>query len=137
MKRFLIAPAVGAGKRAGQWVGPDQVSMWSKANPGGYRLKVPHPVVEVGLGRMVRDAGTGHRPWLLLLSVVIFPITFLVTSLRWHWLLGALEIYLSLGRTFVLNMVGASITRSCPARPVGTCSRRITCRSTRPTARGR
>lgn len=119
VKRFLIVPPGGAANAPGQWVGAGQVSMWSRSNPGGYQLKVPHPVVEVGLGRMVRDAGTGHRPWLLLLAVVIFPITFLVTSLRWHWLLGALEIYLSLGRTFVLNMVGAFYNTFMPGSTGG------------------
>jgi uncharacterized protein (TIRG00374 family) len=119
VKRFLIVPAGGTAGAPGQWVGADHVVKWSKANPHGYQLKVPHPVVEVGLGRMVRDAGTGHRPWLLLLSVVIFPITFLVTSLRWHWLLGALEIDLSLGRTFVLNMVGAFYNTFMPGSTGG------------------
>ena len=116
VNRFLVAPTVGG---PGQWVTPAHVSMWSPSNTGGYQLKVPHPLVEVGLGRMVRDAGTGHRPWLLVLAVVIFPITFLVTSIRWHWLLGALGINISLARTFTLNMVGAFYNTFMPGSTGG------------------
>lgn len=94
--RFLIKPSA---EGAPEWKSPAQVV--------DYKLKVPHPLVEVGIGRMVRDAASGSKPWLLVLSVLIFPITYIVTSIRWHELLKALEIYLPLGRTFVINMVGA------------------------------
>jgi hypothetical protein len=106
--RLLVANPPGS---PGTWITPAQAP--------GYTLKVPHPLVEVGLGRMVRDAGTGNRPWLLVLAVVIFPITFLVTSVRWHWLLEALEIYITLGRTFVLNMVGAFYNTFMPGSTGG------------------
>jgi uncharacterized membrane protein YbhN (UPF0104 family) len=108
VNRLLIANPPGG---AGTWITPAQAP--------GYKLKVPHPLVEVGLGRMVRDAGTGNRPWLLLLSVLIFPITFLVTSYRWHQLLAALEIAIPLGRTFVLNMVGAFYNTFMPGSTGG------------------
>ena len=108
VNRLLIANPPGS---PGTWITPAQTR--------GYQLKVPHPPVEVGLGRMVRDARTGDRPWLLLASIAIFPITFAVTSLRWHWLLGALQIHIPLARTFVLNMVGAFYNTFMPGSTGG------------------
>jgi uncharacterized protein (TIRG00374 family) len=96
VNRLLIAPAPGG---PGMWITP--------ALTTGYTLKVPHPLIESGIGRMIHDAASGHKPWLLLLAVVIFPITYIVTSFRWHQLLRALDIHLTLSRTFALNMVGA------------------------------
>jgi uncharacterized protein (TIRG00374 family) len=96
VNRLLIAPTATA---PGQWVTPAQVT--------GYTLKVPHPLVEIGIGRMIHDAASGNKPWLLLLSFLIFPITFIVTSFRWHQLLKAIDIHLTQARTFALNMVGA------------------------------
>jgi len=96
VNRLLIAPNSTA---PGQWVTPAQVT--------GYTLKVPHPLIEAGIGRMIHDAGSGNKPWFLVLSVGIFWITFVVTSFRWHQLLKALDIHLTLARTFALNMVGA------------------------------
>ena len=69
---------------------------------GGFRIKVPQPVVRVGLASMVREA----RPWLLVLSLAIFPITMLSTGLRWWRLMGPLGIDMRLGRAFTLNLVG-------------------------------
>src|SRR5262249_55251026 len=92
LNRFLVPTAP---RGSGVWLPTNQVF--------NYTLKVPHPVIEVGVGRMVRDAGTGNRPWLLILAVIIFPVTFIVTSIRWHALLKALEINLTLGRSFALN----------------------------------
>jgi uncharacterized protein (TIRG00374 family) len=108
VNRLLVAPTPGG---PGQWVTPGQVV--------GYRLKVPHPLVEIGVGRMLRDAASGNKPWLLVLAMVIFPITFVVTSFRWHQLLAALEIRLTLARTFVLNMVGAFYNTFMPGSTGG------------------
>lgn len=108
VSRFLVATGPGG---SGVWISPGAVF--------DYKLRVPHPVVEVGIGRMLRDAGTGYRPWLLVLSVLIFPITYIVTSIRWHWLLHALEIELSLARAFVLNMVGAFYNTFIPGSTGG------------------
>jgi uncharacterized protein (TIRG00374 family) len=96
VNRLLIAPSATA---PGQWITPAQVT--------GYTLKVPHPIIEAGIGRMLHDAASGNKPWLLLLAVIIFPITYIVTSFRWHQLLKALDIHLTISRTFALNMVGA------------------------------
>ncbi len=61
-----------------------------------------HPIVEIGVIRMVRQA----RPKWLAAALAIFPLTIIITSFRWHELLKALDIRLPVTRTFVLNMVG-------------------------------
>jgi uncharacterized membrane protein YbhN (UPF0104 family) len=81
----------------------------------GYRLAVPHPRVEVGVLSLYEKAS----PRLLVLAVLIFPVTFLLTSWRWHMLLRPLEIILTLGRTFVLNMVGAFYNTFMPGSTGG------------------
>jgi uncharacterized protein (TIRG00374 family) len=96
VERLLVVKE--AGHRP-EWVNPDEVA--------GYRLRFPHPIVEVGVGRMLRAASTGDKPWLLVLSVLIFPITFIVTSVRWFWLLRVVAIFIPLSRAFIINMVGA------------------------------
>jgi glycosyltransferase 2 family protein len=67
-----------------------------------YQITVPHPRVQVGVLRMVRQADIRY----IVAALAIFWITILITSARWHELLKALDIRLSLSRTFVLNMVG-------------------------------
>jgi uncharacterized protein (TIRG00374 family) len=108
VQQYLVADPAGGPNR---WVTPAQVF-----DP---RLKVPHPIVEVGIGRMIRAAASGNKPWLLILDVLIFPVTFAVTSFRWHRLLTALDIHLTLGRTFVLNMVGAFYNTFMPGSTGG------------------
>ena len=103
VNRFLIARKA---SDPAEWVPPQKV-IWRTRGGDGYELKVPHPLIEAGIGRMIHDAASGHKPWLLLLAVVIFPITYIVTSFRWHQLLKALDIHLTVARTFALNMVGA------------------------------
>ncbi len=68
----------------------------------GYRVTIPHPRVQIGVVRMVQGADLRF----FLAALLVMPITILITSVRWHELLKALEIRLTLGRTFVLNMVG-------------------------------
>ncbi len=80
-----------------------------------YEVKVPYPRVQVGILSMVR----GASPWLLVLAVVVFPITFIVTSFRWHELLKALDIHIGLWRTFVLNMVGSFYNTFMPGSTGG------------------
>ena len=46
---------------------------------GGFDLKVPQPLVRVGLASMVREA----QPVLLTLAILVFPITLIATGLRW------------------------------------------------------
>lgn len=81
------------GDSKGTWIAP----------PVDFHLDVPRPRVEVGIISMVQHA----NPWLLILAVVVFPITFIITSYRWDKLLQAIEIQMSLWRAFEINMVGA------------------------------
>ena len=82
---------------------------------GGYRVVVPYPLVDIGLDRLVRQADWRY----LLLSLLVLPFSYIVTSRRWHRLLEALEIHLSIGRTFVLNMVGAFYNTFMPGSTGG------------------
>jgi len=94
---FVIAPDPASPRsNVGQWVHASQLV-------DAYHVRVPYPRVETGLLTMIRQA----NGWLLLLAVLIFPVTFVVTSIRWDMLLRALDIRISLARAFVLNMVGA------------------------------
>jgi uncharacterized protein (TIRG00374 family) len=76
---------------------------WVDASGTDYQVTLPHPRVQIG----VRDLLAHARHWYLVLSLGIFPLTFVITSFRWHELLKALDIHLTPGRSFVLNMVGA------------------------------
>jgi glycosyltransferase 2 family protein len=94
-----------------KFIDPSQVA-------GGYALKVPYPRVDVGVARLLRQASQQNF-WLLVLAIAIFPITFIVTSYRWHELLKALDIHIGLMRTFTLNMVGAFYNTFMPGSTGG------------------
>jgi uncharacterized protein (TIRG00374 family) len=68
----------------------------------GFQLKVPQPLVRIGLRSMVRDA----RPVLLALAILVFPVTLIATGIRWWRLMQPLGIVMTLRRAYVLNMVG-------------------------------
>ena len=82
-----------------QWIAPQQL-----LTP--YDLKVPYPRVDIGVARLIRQASQKNL-WLLVLAIVVFPITCILTAFRWHELLKALDIRITLSLTFTLNMVGA------------------------------
>ncbi len=94
VRRFLVADGKTAPAR---WVPASAVV--------GYRTPKPYPHarVQMGLKRMAVNA----RPGLLWAALLVFPLTFVLTSYRWHELLAVLEIDLPFGRAFVLNMVGS------------------------------
>ncbi len=92
--RFLVADGRSAPAR---WVAPAQVVDYKTPRP------YPHSRELMGLGRMVRHA----NPLLLWAALLVFPLTFVLTSYRWHELLMPLEIDLPFRRAFVLNMVGS------------------------------
>lgn len=97
---------------------PDGPGRWiTRAQTVDYQLKVPHPLVEIGVATMVREAW--RQPSLLLLSVFIFPITFLLTSVRWHELLKALEIRIGPAKALVLTMVGSFYNTFMPGSTGG------------------
>ncbi|HEX2972251.1 MAG TPA: lysylphosphatidylglycerol synthase transmembrane domain-containing protein, partial [Tepidisphaeraceae bacterium] len=105
VRRLLVSdPATGKG----MWIAKEQVV-------GGYQLQVPRPRVDVGVLSMVKLAD----PTLLAGAVLIFPITFVVTSLRWNALLRVLGIRLTQARTFVLNMVGQFYSTFMPGSTGG------------------
>src|SRR5208282_818871 len=85
-----------------QWIDPAQAP--------AYKVHVPYPRVQVGLIHLVKRA----QP-----SLLVFPVTFLITSYRWHELLKALDIYIGSGRTFVLNMVGCFYNSFLPGSTGG------------------
>jgi glycosyltransferase 2 family protein len=80
-----------------------------------YQQTVPHPRVQIGIIRMIRNA----RVWYLVAALAIFPITILITSFRWHELLKALDIEMPVTRTFVLNMVGLFYNTFLPGSTMG------------------
>jgi uncharacterized protein (TIRG00374 family) len=82
---------------------------------GGYTIRVPYPLVDIGLIRLVREA----RPLYLLLAVILLPISFLITSVRWHMLMEAQDIHMGQGRAFVLNMVGSFYNSFMPGSTGG------------------
>ncbi len=91
-----------------RWISPQELQ-----EP--FHVRVPHPKVEVGLKRMVVDAD----PWLIVLSVGIFPITIILTSIRWRRLLQLLDIHLPHAKTLALNWVGLFYNTFIPMGSMG------------------
>lgn len=85
---------------------------------GDYAIRVPYPIIETGLVPMTADAFNTH-PLYLVLAVIVMPITFVITSIRWHWLLRLLDIRIALGRVYVINMVGAFYNTFMPGSTGG------------------
>jgi uncharacterized protein (TIRG00374 family) len=85
---------------------------------GDYVIRVPYPIIETGLGPMTRQA-FANKPIYLILAVLVFPVTYLITSYRWHLLLNLLQIRVSLMRAFVINMVGAFYNTFMPGSTGG------------------
>jgi uncharacterized protein (TIRG00374 family) len=92
----------------GTWIKPRDVQ-------GGYTQEVIYPRIERGLIRMVQEADLKY----LLFSIAIFPITFIITAFRWYELLKALDIFMGLRRTFIINMVGAFYNTFMPGSTGG------------------
>ena len=82
---------------------------------GGFTLDVPQPRVLQGIGAMVRQA----NPWLLVMALLVAPLNYLFTTLRWNRLLAGLGVGITMGRTFVLNMVGAFYNTFMPGSTGG------------------
>lgn len=105
LNRLLVAddPKVGPAR----WIDAKEVP--------GYVVKVPYPKVQVGLIGMIHSA----KPGLLWAALFVFPVTFLITSYRWHELLKVLDIHIGQTRTFTLNMVGAFYNTFMPGSTGG------------------
>ena len=93
---------------AGEWYDASLVD-------GGYDVRVPYPIVQSGIGHMLRKAD----PLFLWAAVLIFPVTVLITGFRWHLLLTALDIHLGAARAFIINMVGAFYNTFMPGSTGG------------------
>ena len=84
--RLLIRDnSTGVSQSVAQWI--------PAAEAPAYVVKVPTPREQVGLETLVK----GARPSLLWAALLVFPITFLITSYRWHELLKPLDIHIGLG----------------------------------------
>jgi uncharacterized protein (TIRG00374 family) len=91
----------------GEWLKPNRLV--------NYKLNVPYPLVDQGIVPMVKRADHSF----LWGAVLIFPVTFLITSFRWHLLLHAVGIMLGAARAFVINMVGAFYNTFMPGSTGG------------------
>jgi uncharacterized protein (TIRG00374 family) len=78
-------------------------------------VRVNSLLVERGVGRMVREAEWGY----LAAAILLMPLSYLITSYRWHVLLDAQEIRIGMARTFVINMVGAFYNSFMPGSTGG------------------
>lgn len=76
---------------------------------------VTYPLVERGINRMVREADWAF----LAAAVLLIPLSYLLTSYRWHVLLEAQGIRIGMARTFVINMVGAFYNSFMPGSTGG------------------
>ncbi len=92
---------------------PEQIP--PDAIDGGYLVQVPYPLVDVGISRRLREAD----PMLLGAAVIVFPITYLITGLRWYYLMRPLGISMTALRAFVLNMVGMFYSTFMPGSTGG------------------
>jgi len=90
------------------FIKPDDVA-------GGFNLDVPQPRVKQGLGTMLGNA----NPWLIIAAFATAVIPFVFTTIRWHKLLAALDVHLTMSRTLVLNMVGAFYNTFMPGSTGG------------------
>ncbi|HTL27603.1 MAG TPA: lysylphosphatidylglycerol synthase transmembrane domain-containing protein [Tepidisphaeraceae bacterium] len=112
---FLVSPPRNLWQRYwGQHVDHVRVVNYDdilEPRPGG----LPYPLIDRGVGEMVKHADRK----LLLCAIAIFPITFLITSIRWHMLLRALGIRITMYRAFVINMVGAFYNTFLPGSTGG------------------
>jgi uncharacterized protein (TIRG00374 family) len=123
-KRKLLAVKPGATTSKGRSIrellveAPDTgrgVVMQPAQVEGTRNLQVASPYVEIGLTRMVREADRSC----LIAAVCILPIGYVLTSVRWFFLLRGLGVQISLGRTFVINMVGAFYNSFMPGTTGG------------------
>jgi uncharacterized protein (TIRG00374 family) len=79
------------------------------------RVTANSPYVEFGINRLVREADKTF----LLASILVLPLSYVLTSIRWHLLLESLGIRLSFARSLVLNLVGAFYNAVMPGTTGG------------------
>lgn len=96
------------GAGGGRFIKPVEVE-------GGFVLQVPQPRVETGIMTMLNDA----NPMRIVAALAVMPLTFFFTTIRWHRLLRALGVSMTLTRALVLNMVGAFYNTFMPGSTGG------------------
>jgi hypothetical protein len=79
------------------------------------RITANSPYVEVGVKRLVAEADKRF----LLAAVLIMPLSYVLTSIRWHLLLDSLGVRLTFFRSLVLNLVGAFYNAFMPGTTGG------------------
>jgi hypothetical protein len=92
----------------GRWIAPTDVV-------GGFHLQTPRPLLEVGLRSMLNEADWRY----IAAALLVFPITFMLTTVRWIRLLAALEIPIRFGRALALNMSGFFYSTFLPGSSSG------------------
>lgn len=122
LKLLAVRPgdAVGGGRTVRQLLVDDPdadrgLIVQPSALVGVRDLTVSSPYVEVGINRLVREADRRY----LLVAIFLPPLSYILTSIRWHLLLESLEIRLNPFRTFVLNCVGAFYNAFMPGTTGG------------------
>ena len=120
--KYVVGVDLSAESEAGEGASGWPISQPARSRRGlrhrhipTYQITVPHPRVQIGVLRMVREANIDF----IIAALAIFPVTILITSVRWHELLRAVDIHLRLGRTFVLNMVGMFYNTIMPTGSTG------------------
>lgn len=83
--------------------------------PPSFGVGVPYPLIDIGVVRLVEHAQLIY----LLGALAVLPLSYFITSRRWHMLLAALDIHISQYRTFVLNMVGSFYNSFMPGSTGG------------------
>jgi len=78
-------------------------------------MTVSSPYVEVGIRRLVAAADKRF----LLAAIFVIPLSYILTSIRWHLLLESLGIRLTFFRSLVLNLVGAFYNAFMPGTTGG------------------
>ncbi len=106
-RKLLVAEDANTGPA--QWILPAEVPGYTDT------VHVPYPRDQIGMESLVKRAQTAY----LWAALLVFPLTFLITSYRWHELLKPLDIHIGQSRAFVLNMVGCFYNTFLPGSTGG------------------
>jgi hypothetical protein len=98
-------------------VPPGSVSTIAPSQIAGppHKVGVEYLLVDAGMIRIVKQAQGAY----LILAVLVFPLTFILVSLRWSILIRILGIQITTGRAFVLTMVGQFYNNFMPGSTGG------------------
>ncbi len=107
--RSMIAKFLGQFDGSPWTISPSRVT-------GSYKEDLlSYPLVDAGLINVVKRADHTY----LWAALLIFPLNYLITSLRWKKLLSALSIPISTAKAFHINMVGAFYNTFMPGSTGG------------------